>query len=212
MNTIVLAEDHNLIIEGYRLLIDDIDDLEVVATASDGQEAIDALEKHSPDYMILDLHMPVVNGLNVLKHASEYFPSTRVIVISMFGDPSMHREIIRLGAKAYILKNSDRDEFILALNLVMKGKSYYSPDLFKKDTKSLKIPVSSKTISLVNLSPREEEVLTLIAQGLTNKEIGEKLILSHKTIDSHRTKLMKKINVHNAIGLVRYAIANGYDL
>ncbi len=193
------------------MLIDDIDDLKVVATASDGQKAIDALEKYSPNYMILDLHMPVVNGLNVLKYASEYFPSTRVIVISMFGDPAMHREVIRLGAKAYLLKNSDRDEFILALNLVMQGKSYYSPDLFKKNIQGLKVSVSSEVIPLVSLSPREEEVLILIAQGLTNKEIGEKLILSHKTVDTHRTNLMKKMNVHNAIGLVRYALANGYD-
>lgn len=212
MNSIVLAEDHNLIIEGYRLLIDDIDDLEIVATASDGQETINALEKHKPDYLILDLHMPVVNGLDVLKHAYEYFPNTRVIVISMFGDPAMHREVIRLGAKAYLLKNSDRDEFILAIDLVMQGKSYYSPAIFSEHAKVQKLPGSSQVIPLVGLTSREEEILTLIAQGYTNKEIGEQLILSHKTIDSHRTNLMKKINVHNVTGLVRYAIANGYDL
>lgn len=212
MNTIVLAEDHNLIIEGYKLLIDDIDNLEIVATAFDGQETINALEQHNPDYLILDLHMPVVNGLDVLKHASEYFPKTRVIVISMFGDPAMHREVIRLGAKAYLLKNSDREEFILAIDLVMKGKSYYSPAIFKERSKSQKLPGASDVIPLVSLSPREEEILMLIARGYTNKEIGEQLVLSHKTIDSHRTNLMKKIDVHNVTGLVRYAIANGYDL
>ncbi len=211
MNSIVLAEDHNLIIEGYRLLIDDIDDLEIVATASDGEETISAIEKHQPEYLILDLHMPKVNGLDVLKYILEYYPNIRVIVISMFGDPAMHREVVRLGAKGYLLKNSDRDEFLLAMNLVMKGKSYYSPALFKEHTKSQKLPGSTPVIPLVSLTSREEEILTLIAQGYTNKEIAQKLILSHKTIDSHRTNLMKKINVHNVTGLVRYAISNGYE-
>lgn len=212
MKTIVLAEDHNLIVEGYCLLINDIDDLKIVATASDGQEAINAIERHNPDYLILDLHMPVINGLEVLKHISEYFPNTKVIVISMFGDPSMHREVVRLGAKAYLLKNSDREEFILALNLVMSGKSYYSPAIFEEHTKCQNLPGSSRIIPLVSLTTREEEILTLIAQGYTNKEIGNQLILSHKTIESHRTNLMKKIDVHNVTGLVKYAIANGYDV
>ncbi len=211
MKTIVLAEDHNLIIEGYRLLIDHIDDLKVVATAFDGQEAIGALERHKPDYLILDLHMPVVNGLDVLKYASDYFPKTKVIVISMFGDPSMHREVVSLGAKAYLLKNSDRDEFILALNLVMNGKSYFSPSIFEEHTKCQNLPGSSRVIPMVSLTPREEEILKLIAQGNTNKEIGNQLNLSYKTIESHRANLMSKINVHNVTGLIRYAMTNGYD-
>ncbi|AEV34431.1 response regulator [Owenweeksia hongkongensis] len=212
MNTIILAEDHNLIIEGYRMLIDDIDDLEIVATAFDGQQAIDEIEKHQPNYLILDLHMPVVNGLDVLRHVSEYFPKTKVIVISMFGDPSMHQAVVRLGAKGYLLKNSDREEFLLAMSLVMNGKSYYSPAIFEEHTKCQTLPGSSQIIPLVSLSAREEEILILIAQGYTNKEIGSQLILSHKTIDSHRSNLMKKINVHNVTGLVKYAIANGYEV
>ncbi len=212
MNTIVLAEDHNLIIEGYRMLIDDIDDLEIVATAVDGQETIDALERHRPDYLILDLHMPVINGLDVLSHISQYFPKTRVIIISMFGDPAMHKEVMRLGAKGYLLKNSDRDEFLLAIDLVMKGKSYYSPAIFEEHTRIKSVPGSAPIIPLVSLTSREEEILTLIARGYTNKEIAQQLIVSHKTVDTHRTNLMKKIDVHNVTGLVKYAIANGYEV
>ncbi len=212
MNTIVLAEDHNLIIEGYRMLIDDIDNLEIVATAVDGQQAIDALEKYNPDYMILDLHMPKVNGLDVLRYVKEYFPDTSVIIISMFGDPAMHREVMRLGAKGYLLKNSDREEFVLAMNLVMKGKSYYSPAIFDEHTKLPSVPGSAPVVPMVSLTSREEEILTLIAQGFTNREIADQLVVSHKTIDTHRTNLMKKINVHNVTGLVKYAIANGYDV
>jgi two-component system response regulator NreC len=212
METIILAEDHNLIIEGYRMLINKIDDLEIVATASDGQQAIDAVERHKPNYLILDLHMPKINGLDALRHISEHHPKTRVIIISMFGDPAMHREVVRLGAKAYLLKHADREEFMLAIQQVMKGKSYYSPEIFEEQSKLNVIPGSTPVIPMVSLTAREEEVLLLIAKGYTNKEIATKLIVSHKTVDTHRTNLMKKINVHNVTGLVRYAIANGYDL
>ncbi len=212
MYSIVLAEDHNLIIEGYKMLINKIDNLEIVATAFDGQQAMDAVEKHRPDFLILDLHMPKVNGLDALAYFSEKFPDTKVIIISMFGDAAMHKEVVRLGAKGYLLKNSDKEEFLLAINLVMKGKSYYSSAIFEEFTKSPALPGASPVIPLVRLTGREEEILTLIAKGYTNKEIAEQLIVSHKTIDSHRTNLMKKIDVHNVTGLVKYALANGYDV
>lgn len=212
MNTIVLAEDHNLIVEGYKMLINKIDNLEIVATAFDGQEAMDAVKKHRPDFLILDLHMPKVNGLDALRHFSENFPDTKVIVISMFGDAAMHKEVVRLGAKGYLLKNSDKEEFLLAIDLVMKGKSYYSSAIFEEFTKLPSLPGAKPVIPIVRLTSREEEILTQIAKGYTNKEIAERLVVSHKTIDSHRTNLMKKIDVHNVTGLVKYALANGYDV
>lgn len=211
METILIVEDHNLIIEGYRMLINKIDNLEIVGAATDGEEAIKLIEIHQPNYIILDLHMPKVNGLDVLKYINEYFPATKVMVISMFGDPGIHREVVKLGAKAYLLKHSDREEFVLALDLVMKGKSYYSPAIFEDQDKLKPIPGASPSIPIVSLTAREKEVLTLIAQGYTNKEVAKKLVVSHKTIDTHRTNLMKKIGVHNITGLVKYAIANGYD-
>lgn len=212
MESILLAEDHNLIVEGYRTMIRKIKNLEIIGTASNGQQAIDMVEIHKPNYLILDLHMPKVNGLDVLKHLNEYFPATKVIVISMFGDAAMHREVVRLGAKAYILKNSDREEFKLAISLVMSGNTYYSPAIFKEHDQISSLPGAVPVVSLVSLTAREEETLTLIAQGFTNKEIAKKLILSPKTIDTHRTNLMKKIGVRNVTGLVKYAIAHGYDL
>lgn len=212
METILLAEDHKLIVEGYLMLINKIENLEVIGTASDGEHAIELIEKHKPNYVILDLHMPKLNGLDVLKHINEYFPATKVIVISMFGDPSIHREVVRLGAKAYILKHSDREEFILALNLVMKGKNYYSPSIFEEQNKVKAVPWSAPVVPIVALTEREKEILTYIVQGYTNKEIADKLVVSHKTIDTHRTNLMKKLGVHNVTGLVKYAIANGYDV
>lgn len=212
METILLVEDHNLIVEGYRMLINKIDNLEIVGAAADGEEAIKLVEIHQPTYVILDLHMPKVNGLDVLKYIREYFPATRVIIVSMFGDPAIHREAVRLGAKGYLLKHSDKEEFVLALDLVMKGKSYYSPAIFEEQDKIKAVPGSVPMVPIVGLTEREKEILTYIAQGYTNKEIAKKLVLSHKTIDTHRTNLMKKLGVHNITGLVKYAIANGYDV
>lgn len=194
------------------MLIKKIDSLEIVGAASDGEEAIKLIEVHQPDYVILDLHMPKVNGLDVLKYIKEYFPATKVVVVSMFGDPTIHREVVKLGAKGYLLKHSDKEEFVLALDLVMKGKSYYSPAIFEEQSKLKPVPGSVPVVPIVSLTEREKEILTYIAQGYTNKEIAKKLVLSHKTIDSHRTNLMKKLGVHNITGLVKYAIANGYDV
>lgn len=212
METILLAEDHNLIVEGYRMLIDKVENLEIVGTADDGEMAIEMIEKLKPNYLILDLHMPKVNGLDVLKHVNEYFPSTKVIIISMFGDPVIHQQVVKLGAKAYLLKNSDREEFLLALDLVMKGKSYYSPAIFDEPRKVKSVPGTASVVPIANLTVREKEILTLIVQGYTNKDIAQKLVVSHKTVDTHRTNLMKKLGVHNVTGLVKYAIANGYEV
>lgn len=212
MESVILAEDHQLIIEGYRLLINKIDGLEIVATARNGQEAIEAVKAHKPNYLILDLHMPEMNGLDALRYISENHPQTTVIIISMFGDPAMHREAVRLGAKAYLLKHADQDEFLMAIKLVMKGKSYYSPEIFNERPEADAIPNSKTVIPMVSLTPREEEVLTLIANGYTNKEIADKLFVSYKTVDTHRMNLMKKLKVHNVTGLVKYAIANGYEV
>lgn len=212
METIMLAEDHKLIIEGYKLLINKIENLETIATANDGQEAIDFVRLHKPDYLILDLHMPKVNGLDVLRHISEHHPDVKVIVISMFGDATMLKQIIRLGAKAYLLKHADQDEFRMAIELVMKGKNYYSPELLIEKPNLIDLPIGKPVIPLISLTQREEEILTLIAQGLTNKEVAKKLIISHKTVDTHRVNIMKKIGAHNVTGIVKYAIANGYSV
>lgn len=213
METIVLAEDHNLVIEGYCSLIDKIDNLEIIGKALDGEQAIQLVRKHNPDYLILDLHMPNVNGLEALKNISENYPRTKVIIISMFGDPNMLKEVIRLGAKAYLLKHADQEEFIMAIELVMRNKSYYSPEIFSEKPSWInKAPKGSYVIPMVSLTKREEEILTLVAKGLTNKEIGRQLFVSHNTVDTHRVNLMKKLDVHNVTGIVKYAIANGYDI
>ncbi len=212
MESIILAEDHQLIIEGYRLLINKVKGLEIVATALNGEEAIEIINRQYTDYLILDLHMPKVNGLEVLRYVNEKYPKIKVIVISMFGDPVTHKEVLRLGAKAYLLKHADQEEFKMALKLVMKGKSYFSPEIFNDQPSLKNAPKSTPVIPLVTLTQREEEVLTLIAKGFTNKKISQKLFISPKTVDTHRVNIMRKLDVHNVTGIVKYAMANGYDV
>ncbi len=212
MESLVIAEDHKLIIEGYKLLINEIDGLEIVDIVLNGERAIQAVERCKPDYLILDLHMPKVNGLEVLTYVSEHQLKTKVIIISMFGDASMHKEALRLGAKGYILKHADQEEFTTAINMVRRGKNYYSAEIFEEQETINNIPGTKPIIPMVSLSSKEEEILVLIASGKTNKEIAKMLNRSYKTIDTHRTNLMKKINANNVTGLVRYAIANGYNI
>lgn len=210
--TIVLAEDHQLMIEGYSYLIDQIEGLDIVAKASDGYEALEAVEKYNPDLLILDLHMPRLNGLETLRHLAAKHRKTKVIIISMYGDSGIHKEAVKLGAKAYLLKHADQEEFIMAIKLVMKGKSYFSADLFKEQPRTQKVSRNENVIPLQSLTKREEEILKYVARGFTNNEIAGKLFLSPKTVDNHRTNLMRKLNVHNVTALVRYALSNGYDV
>jgi two-component system response regulator NreC len=212
MKSILIADDHQLMIEGYRLLIGQIDELEIVGMAYDGQEAIDKVAELKPDFLLLDLHMSKVNGLDVLRYVAEYCPTTRSIIISMYGDPSIHKEAVRLGASGYILKHADQEEFILALELALQGKGYYSAEIFDAKPALEDVPHITPLMPFVPLTQREGEVLALIAKGYTNKEIAGKLFVSYKTVDSHRTNLMKKLNAHNVTSLVRYALANGYEI
>lgn len=212
MPTIVIAEDHQLMAEGYTLLIDQIEGLEMIDIATDGQEALDAVEKHNPDLLILDLHMPRMNGLEALRHLSAKHTRTKIIIISMYHDPGLHKEIMALGAQAYLPKNSDQEEFIMAIEMVMRGKRYFSAELYNSQAKPSEKGMEATVIPLKSLTKREEEVLKLIAKGYTNNEISQQLFLSPKTVDNHRTNLMRKLNAHNVTALVRYALTNGYVL
>lgn len=212
MPTVVIAEDHQLMVEGYILLIDQMPNLSIAEIASDGKEALEAIEKHNPDLLILDLHMPRLNGLEVLRHLSNRHCRTKVIVISMYSEAAIYKEVIELGASAYIDKNTDQEEFAFAIQKVLKGSTYFNAELSTSQNSKDEDTFSSRIIPLRSLSKREEEILKLISKGLTNKEIADTLFLSPKTVDNHRTNLMKKLGVHNVTALVRYAITNGYDI
>src|SRR5882672_6224670 len=206
---VLLADDHKLVRAGIRSLLERLPELEVVAEASDGREAIELVEKLEPQIVLMDLAMPEVNGLEATQHLTRTFPKVRVIVLSMYSDEEHVYLALRAGAAGYLLKGAATEELELAIRSVAQGEDYLSPPVSK--------PVIMEYIRRTNiglhsrerLSPRQTQVLKLIAEGKTTKQAALELAISVKTVESHRSALMKRIGVHDVAGLVRYAVKVG---
>jgi len=201
---IVLVDDHPIVLNGLKAMLESFENYEVVAALSNPLLVFDYLKSFEIDIFITDLEMPEMNGMDLIKKVKETFKG-KVVVLTMHSERSKLDEAIELGIDGYILKDSDRDEFMYALNSISKGKQFYSSTLLESGINQQK---EMPTDVVTQLTDRETEVLKLVAEGFSNGEIGERLFLSPKTIDSHRTNLMKKLEVHNVVELVRYAIKN----
>lgn len=202
---ILLVDDHQIIIDGLKSLLKNSDEIVVSAKANNGKEALKILGLIDIDVVLMDIDMPVMNGIDSLKEIRKQGFSAKVIILSMHNEAGMIKSLINLGANGYLLKSSPQDELINAIKKVADGNSYFSSDV----TLSLlnKSPQGNQPIEL--LTDRETEIIRLIAEGFSNKEIGDKLFISHRTVDTHRTNIMKKLNVSNIAGLISYAIKNG---
>jgi DNA-binding NarL/FixJ family response regulator len=183
-----------------------------VGEARNGAEALETLDLLKTDLVLMDIDMPVMNGLEATKKIKEKHPEIKVIILSMHNEGSLVKKLISCGADGYILKNSDREELISAIQKVNKGSKYFSHEvtlsLAELDSNASSDP--GKDSFIHDLTEREIEILKLIAEGYSNKEIGEQLFISYRTVDTHRTNLMKKIGVNNIAGLIRYAIKRGF--
>jgi DNA-binding NarL/FixJ family response regulator len=202
---ILLADDHTIVRQGLKLILSAHEDLEVVGEAANGREAVELADKLRPDIVLMDVQMPELNGIEAAKKMVAAHPRVRILVLSMHKEAVYVREILKAGARGYILKDAIDTELLNAIRSVAKGDGYISPAVagaLNEKTKDPSNPVDT-------LSPREREVLLLIADGKTNKEIATKLNLSVYTVDSHRGKIMEKLNLHSAGELVRFAIKNG---
>lgn len=206
---ILLADDHTLVLNGLLAMLSQEPDFCIVGTARNGQEALDQLLETPADIALLDIDMPVMTGLEAARRISQNFKDTKVILLSMHAEPSLVKNAIESGANGYLLKTTDLEELQFALRQVAKGKSYFDSALLIAQKSGLKLEESSQSPVLNNLTPRETEVLRMIAQGLNNNAIGERLFISPKTVDTHRTHLMRKLNAHNAASLTRIAIEAG---
>jgi DNA-binding NarL/FixJ family response regulator len=202
---ILLADDHTIVRQGLKLILSAHADLQVVGEAANGREAVEMAEKLRPDIVLMDVAMPELNGIEATRKMMEANSRIRILVLSMHKESVYVREILRAGARGYILKDAIDTELLSAVRSVARGDGYISPavsgaliDNFQKSGN----PVDA-------LSPREREVLQLIAEGKTNKEIATKLNLSVYTVDSHRGKIMEKLNLHSTGELVRFAMKNG---
>jgi len=209
MTTVVLADDHDIVRRGIRSLLEAGGQYQILAEAADGLAAAQTVEKLKPALLFLDLNMPRLHGLEVLKQVRTTSPHTRVIVLSMHNDEPYVIEALRAGAAAYVLKGSETEEIAAALKEVLAGRRYLSAPLSEWAINALAARVPDSSDPLATLSPREREVLQLAAEGFGNTEIAEKLFISARTAETHRANLMRKLGLQTQTDLVRFAIRRG---
>jgi DNA-binding NarL/FixJ family response regulator len=206
---VLLADDHTLVRAGIRSLLQDLPDIQVVAEAGEGREALRLIGVHRPDVVLIDIAMPGLNGLEVAARVAEEFPHVRVVILSMHATEEYVLRALRAGAAGYLLKDAGPVELELALTAVARGEMYLSPGVSKHVTEYVRRVDSEVSSSLERLTPRQREVLQLIAEGHTTQEIAEILTVSVKTVETHRAQLMQRLDIHDIAGLVRYAIRVG---
>ena len=207
---ILIADDHKILREGLKSLLEKQPEFAVVAEAQDGLSAISEAKKHKPDIAILDIGMPDLNGIEVTRRIRSEMAETRVIALSMHADRRFVMGILEAGANGYLLKDSAFAELITAVTAVAKGKMYLSPSIAETVVKnSLEKLDRTDEGSSVLLSGREREVLQMIAEGKSTKEIALKLFVSTKTVETHRKQIMDKLNIRTVAGLTKYAIREG---
>lgn len=209
---VLLADDHTLVRAGFRALLHSLGDVEIVAEAGDGDEALRLIEAHQPDVVLLDIAMPGLNGLEVAARVAERFPNVRVMMLSMYANEEYVLQALRAGAAGYLLKDADSNELELAVRAVARGDTYLSPPVSKSVIEDYVRRVSSEPGSFDRLTPRQREVLQLIAKGHSTKEIAQMLNIGVKTAETHRMQLMQQLDIHDIAGLVRYAIRVGLVL
>ncbi len=209
MISIIVADDHGIVREGLRRLLEAEQDLKVSGEARDGHEVLALVESQKPEIVVLDISMPHLGGLETLERLRSKHPDVKVILLSVHDDTPFIQSAISLGADGYVLKNGRADEIITAIRAVTKGGSYFSPVVAKEIVEQLRAPPSKNHDPFSVLSTREREVLHLIAEGLSAKEVASELQISTKTVEAHRTSLMRKLGVRKATELVRYALRHG---
>jgi two-component system, NarL family, response regulator NreC len=211
MTRVLLVDDHTLFREGIRSLLTTATDIEVVGEAGDGKEAIELAEKLSPDVVVMDLVMPGMNGMEAAQHLHDHHPDIKVLILSMYDDDEYVCRILKSGASGYVLKRAASDDLLRAIREVENGGSALHPTVAAKLLKDYvrRTKATDRRNSGSVITARESEVLKLIAEGQTNQQIADVLGLGKKTVDTHRTNIMRKLDLHDVTGLVKYALRHG---
>lgn len=210
MNKIRLAiiDDHAVVLDGLKTMLNAFENLEVVYTTQSGHQLLEHFQSDVPDVLLMDIQMPEINGIDLCKQISKQHPSVKVIAFTSFDDSNYVKQIFRSGAKGYLLKNSDKQTIVKAVETVMQDEEYMD-DSIKKILLQESITGHRRSIFEVPLTKREKEILKLIADGLSSQEIADNLFISLRTVETHRLNLNQKLDVKNTAGLVKEAIKRG---
>jgi DNA-binding NarL/FixJ family response regulator len=210
--TILLAEDHMIVRQGLRALLEAEPDFRIVAEAQTGREAVELTRQLRPAVVVMDIAMPILNGVLATRQILKAVPATRVLILSAYAADAYIEQVTAAGAAGYMLKQSSLADLALAIRRVQAGSTFFSPSISKRLRAGQKQPLALRASAgkeLVRLSPRELEVLQLVAEGDASKEVAAELGISIKTVEKHRHNLMRKLQLHHTAGLTRYAIAQG---
>lgn len=205
---IAIADDHEIFREGFKLLLRDQNEVQLVGEAENGRELLQLVETAKPDVVIVDIKMPVMDGVDACKAIKKKFPDVHVIALSMFNEDSLIVDMLEAGAKGYLLKNTNKQELLTAVRAVYEGNTYYCSATSDKLTRMIADSKFNpyRNQPIVRFTPRELDIIKLMCQQFTSKEIASKLDLSIRTVESHREKIQEKTGAKNAIGIVIYAI------
>ncbi len=211
---VLLADDHTLVRQGLLKILEGASDIEIVAEASDGLEVLRRLDELAaeatlPDVLLLDISMPRLSGLEVARRVKKQHSGVKIVILSMHEEEEFILKMVRVGASGYLIKDSAATELIDAIRSAYQGKAFFSPAVSKVLAESYREVAPGKEDPYDRLNDREREIMHLVAEGHTNKAIAEMLFISAKTVDNHRTNLMRKLNVHSAAELVRWAARKG---
>ena len=208
---LIIADDHEIFRDGFKLMLSKFPEIKLVGEAANGRELLELIEKENPDVILTDIKMPVMDGIEATKKIAALYPDKGVIGLSMYDDDELIIEMLEAGAKGYLIKNAGKDQIIEAIKTVYNDEPYYcrttSNKLTQMIAKSRFNPY--KKTEKAEFSEREKEIIDCICDEMTNKEIGDKLFISVRTVEGHRLKILEKMNVKNTVGLVVYAIKNG---
>ena len=208
---VLLVDDHTVVRQGLRALLKSEEDIEVVGEAENGRQAVAAARKTPPDVVVMDIAMPLLNGLEATRQILKLVPTTKVLVLTSYGDDECVEQLMQAGAAGYLIKQTAANDLLKAIREVQRGNAFFSPSIAKRlrDQCREAFTTGATVKKAGDLTSREAEVLQLIAEGFSNKQIAGELCISIKTVEKHRQQVMNKLNIHDVAGLTRYAISKG---
>jgi DNA-binding NarL/FixJ family response regulator len=209
--TVLIVDDHKIIRDGIKSLLEDVENIKILGEASNGLEAIEFFKNQPTDVVIMDIRMPEMSGIETTKYLTENYPGVKVLALTMHDEEAFIYKMLNAGASGYLLKNVGKEEFVTAINKIYKGENYFSLDMATKMITNMMFAKPNDKAEHVEdddmqLTKREIEVIKLIAEGLTSQDIADKLFISPRTVDTHRRNLLQKLNVKNTAELIKFAI------